>query len=389
MHHRARPPPRRNAPRPANRQAGVHSGVPVRPFVAGELRTLLGAEQHDRVVRLAALLQRVEDFADFAIQHFDFSEILGVIGPGRLGVGQVRRQSQRGGVEMARIAHGPGGVRLGQADRQAEGLALVTAHKFADAFDAEGWVGMDAIACDAGHILERKTVGGQYMLLACQANAIAEIPHVVHNAARAGAAGRVVPATAVARGIEPGVQLAAAGIAHRHREKGFVENDALAGQLVDPGRSDVLAAEKRQIVVRQVVGEDDENVRLHVALLVQACRFGEMRRGALQAPARPWRPRSWRAYWPGMAAPSSPNRKNPAFCVFFVRHGLAPAILNLVFKDPPPAANPRWPPPRCRPWRPDWLFRPAIASETAFSQPRSADRYRHSRNAPWRRDSPI
>ena len=61
---------------PAGDQGGVQAGVPVGPLAAGELRALLGGEEHQRVVGPTGCVEHGEDLADLAVHVGDFGEVL-------------------------------------------------------------------------------------------------------------------------------------------------------------------------------------------------------------------------------------------------------------------------------------------------------------------------
>ncbi|MEZ5300848.1 MAG: ribonucleoside-diphosphate reductase subunit alpha [Verrucomicrobiales bacterium] len=109
---------------PARDQGGVHAGVPVRPFAAGELRALLGGEQHQRLARLPARLQRRHDLADLTIHVGDLRQIAGEVRARARRGGDVWRQRDRLGRVGGGIAHHPRHVRLDQRDDQAERTAF-------------------------------------------------------------------------------------------------------------------------------------------------------------------------------------------------------------------------------------------------------------------------
>ncbi len=98
------------------------------------------------------------------------------------------------------------------------------------------------------------------MLLAGQAHPIVQLSQVMADALCARFGNGMVPRHAVAYGVEAGVEFGAKRRAHGHSAVSPVEPNSLARQPVDVRRLDVLAAETSEVVVRDVVGEDEEEV---------------------------------------------------------------------------------------------------------------------------------
>ena len=72
----------------------------------------------------------------------------------------------------------------------------------------------------------------------------------------------MVPRTAIAHRVLAGEQLRTTRLAHRHTEVGTVERQPLRSQSINVWRFRILPAEQRQIVVRAVIGHDDQKIRL-------------------------------------------------------------------------------------------------------------------------------
>ena len=241
----------------------MHAGVPVRPFVAGKLRPLLGGEQHDGFLLLAGGLEGVENLADLAVHVGDLGEVLCEVLPGARGIGDVRRQLEFGRRVLRRVTHDPRHVWFDEGDDEAERLFGIALHEAADAVELMVARGVaDAVGVEAADVLKRKRRRRLDVHLAGDAHSVAQRAEVVRHAFHAGLAGGVVPGTAVVQWVLSGHQLGTARLAHRLGEVGAVEGEPLAGQAIDIRGPGVLAAVQWEVVVRAVVGHDDQEVGL-------------------------------------------------------------------------------------------------------------------------------
>ena len=239
----------------------MNAGVPIRPFVAGKLRTLLGGEEHERVLLLAVGLEGIENLADLAVHVGDLGEVLGEVLPGAKRVCDVRRQLEFRRRVLRWVAHHPRHMRLHQRDDKAERLPGITLHETADAVEFVGSGGVaNTTGIEAADIFERKRRRRFDVHLAGDAHSVAQRAEVVRHALDGRLAGGVIPRAAVMQRVLAGHQLRTARLAHRLGEPGAVEGESLAGQAIDVRRLRVLASVQRQVVVCAVVGHDDEKV---------------------------------------------------------------------------------------------------------------------------------
>ena len=251
----------RDTPGPTGDQCGMDAGVPVRPLVTGKLRPLLGGEQHDGVVRTAGGLKRVENLSDLPVHVGDLREVFAKILPRARRVGDVRRELELGRWILRRITHNPRHMRLHQRHDQAERLPFIARHEVPNTVQLMGAGGIaHTIGIKPGDILKGKRRRWLHVHLAGDAHPVTQRAQMVRHALHVRLAGRVVPRAAVVQRILAGHQLGAARLAHRLCEVGAIKRQPLFGQAIDVRGSGILAAVQWQVVVRAVIGHDDEKV---------------------------------------------------------------------------------------------------------------------------------
>ena len=211
---------------------------------------------------MAALLERVQNPADFPVPDDDLREVFRELLAGTRGVGEIVRQRERGGIEALRAADGPGGVRFVERGDKEERFGGVAAHERLDLarvkFRKRGTL---AGIRDARNLLELERFGRTHVLLARKADSIAEFGQIVNDGPGSGPGSRMVPTRTAPERVEARVEFGAARIAHGHRKVRVVEGQSFGRELVDPRGLDVRAAVEREIVVGDVVGDDDQEVR--------------------------------------------------------------------------------------------------------------------------------
>ena len=150
-----------------------------------------------------------------------------------------------------------------EGDDEAERLFGIALHEAANAVELMVASGIaDAVGVEAADVLKRKRHRRLDVHLAGDAHSVAQRAEVVRHAFHTGLAGGVIPGTAIVQRVLSGHQLGTARLAHRLGEVGAVEGEPLAGQSIDIRGPGVLAAVQWEVVVRAVVGHDDQEVGL-------------------------------------------------------------------------------------------------------------------------------
>ena len=126
-----------------------------------------------------------------------------------------------------------------------------------------GLGGVAHAACiKARHILERIRLGRLHVHLACNPHAITQLTQVMGHARYRCSTCRVVPRAAVAHRVLTGEQFRTARLAHCLTKISAIEREALRRQSVDVWRPCILPTVQGQVVVRAIIGHDDENIGL-------------------------------------------------------------------------------------------------------------------------------
>ena len=233
--------------RPANHQGHVEPHVVAGPLAAGKLRALLAGVDEDGVLFTAEFLHGGQAFTKLPVEISDLGVVLHQ-GGARLGrIHEPGRDLHSRGIVGRGISLRPRQVRAVRRDDQAIGLALLAADEFPQ-------------LCP-GHVLERKGVRWTEVLLAAEADAVAQLAQKMNDAARTRLDLAVVGIGSVANRKEARVELLAGGSAHRGRGKGPGEAHSLRGEPVDIGGPDLAVSIATRIAPGLVIGQDENDIR--------------------------------------------------------------------------------------------------------------------------------
>ena len=241
----------------------MNTRIPIRPLAPGKLRPLLRRKNHQRIIRLPGLIQHRQNLTHLLIQHLDLRQIFGIITPRLLRIRQIRRQLQRIQIKMLGIAQRPRRVRLKKTRHKTKRRISILIHKRANTLNAKLGIGMRTPPLNTRHIFKRKTLIGTNVLLATKPHAIPQIPQKMRKTPRPRTRSRMIPARPIARRIQPRIKRRTARIAHRHRQIRPIKNQTILRQSINIRRIHILPTVKRQIEIRRIICDHNQNIRFH------------------------------------------------------------------------------------------------------------------------------